>query len=118
MTEEGPRLPNAERALIPERKIRGYLLNLQHKDGHAKAVRFRALAFAPEEWREFERALREQHLTQPASPAGENAFGVKYAITAQLKGPAGDVATIRFIWIIRNDEDFPTLITAYPVRNE
>jgi hypothetical protein len=109
-------LPNPDAAVLAPGKLRDYLLNPEHKEGHSKAVRFRALGFERSDWRAFERALREQHLTQPAEPAGENAFGVKYAITARLEGPSGDSVMVRSVWIIRKGEDHPRLLTAYPVR--
>ena len=44
------RLPNAERAVIEEVKVRDYLLALDHPVGRAKARFFVALGFTRDGW--------------------------------------------------------------------
>ena len=73
-------LPNAERAEIDPAKLRDYLLSRAHRAGRFKARFFSALGFTADGWRQLEAALRTDHLTQPAEPAGSNERGEKFAI--------------------------------------
>jgi hypothetical protein len=51
------RLPNADQAIIPQSKVRDYLLSLTHPIGRFKAVFFRALGYKPEQWRRLQMDL-------------------------------------------------------------
>ena len=44
------KLPNAERAVVPSRKITNYLLSTGHRDGQHKATFFRSFGFKPDAW--------------------------------------------------------------------
>lgn len=63
-------LPGADRATIDPAKLRDYLLSPTHPIERFKARFFAALGFVPERWLELGEALRIQHLTQEAAPAG------------------------------------------------
>ncbi len=106
---------NASAAVIRESKTRGYVLNEGHTKNGGKARFFAALGFTPDNWQDFEAALREQHLTQDAFEAGVNAVGRKWIIEAELKGPKGS-ARIRSVWFVPFDGDTPSFVTAYPDR--
>jgi len=43
-------IPDAERAIAADEKVRDYLLNLEHPDGGSKAVWFHSLGYARDEW--------------------------------------------------------------------
>jgi hypothetical protein len=47
-----------------------------------------------------------------AIAAEKDAFGQRYTIDFQRAGKL-QMVTIRSAWIIRNDEDFPRLVTCY-----
>jgi hypothetical protein len=107
------RLPAAEHAVITTEKLVEYLLNLDHPDGGPKA-RFLLLAgFSAENPEQFEEALRQQHLTREANPGKPSPFGDKYEIVGPLEGPMGAVMA-RSVWIIRQGETTPRLITVIP----
>ena len=44
------RIPNAERAVIVENKVRNYLLNVDHEDGGTKAMLLISMGYVAEEW--------------------------------------------------------------------
>jgi hypothetical protein len=44
------KLPNINRAVVPEGKITRYLLSLGHRDGQHKAAFFRSFGFRLEAW--------------------------------------------------------------------
>lgn len=103
--------PNADRAIIPEAKLREYLLNPRGRSP-SQARLFAGLAYTAENWRLLDADIRSQHLTQDAREVQRNAFGRRWRIEADLRGPAG-VARIRTTWIILNGTDVPRLTSAY-----
>ena len=107
------KLPNSDNAIIPREKIEGYLLSPIHSVGRHKAVFFNSLGYAQAEWQVLERDIRKL-TTGDASPAGETEYGRKYEIRASLTGPNGNSAAIITAWIVKNDEEIPQFITAYP----
>ena len=108
------RIPNAERAVIDPRKLRGYLLSPQHPLGRYKAHFFRALGYSQARWPRLDRDLRFQHLSAPVSSTHETPHGTVYEIRAMLKGPNGVKTGLVSVWIIKRGDDVPTLVTAYP----
>jgi hypothetical protein len=52
------KLPNLEKALVPERKITAYLLSLTHRDGRSKAAFFTRFGFSANAWTLLADALR------------------------------------------------------------
>ena len=108
------KLPNPERALIDERKLRDYILSSAHPVGRFKAAFFYSLGYRRERWEELERDLREQHLSLDVDRVEETPYGRKYKIEGPLVGPNGKKARVVSIWIVRRGEDFPRFVTAYP----
>ncbi|MBS1816645.1 MAG: adhesin [Acidobacteria bacterium] len=106
-------LPNAQDAIIDEAKLRDDLLSEVHPVGRFKARVFAALGFTAGNWREFDEALRTQHLTEPAVRGTAEAFGQSYTIRAILKGPAG-AALVTSVWFLRTGDAAPRFVTAYP----
>ena len=106
------KLPQAEEAIVPETKLRDYLLSTSHSIGRFKAKYFRSLGFTPENWEELRRQLLEVAQGE-ASLAEETGFGQKYLVSGTLRGPAasGEVVTV---WIVRWEDDVPRLVTVYP----
>jgi hypothetical protein len=47
------KLPNAQNAVVDERKVREYLLSPSHPVGRFKAKFFGSIGFAPEGWSGF-----------------------------------------------------------------
>ena len=106
-------LPNPDRAIIPYEKLEGYSLNPNHSEGQHKAIVFRsALGIGLDEAQELRVALTQALLTQEAIPLDRNLYGQKYGIDFEMTRDDRQ-AIIRSIWIVRNDEDFPRLVTCY-----
>mgnify|MGYP000163558489 CR=1 FL=1 len=107
-------LPQANRAVIDPVKLHGYLLSTSHPIGRFKARFFGALGFRAARWFELEDALRTQHLNKQARLGPPDPRGRFFTIGAtKLQGPAGE-ASVLSVWLVRNDEDFPRFVTAYP----
>lgn len=109
------KIPNAENAYIDFRKLRDYALNPEHRVGKHKARLFGALLDMNIEDAE---ALRDILLriikTHDAEVGFEDKYGQRYRIDFVLNWRNRE-ATIRSAWNVRPDEDFPRLITCYPL---
>jgi len=108
------RLPNVDRALIDEAKLREYLLSDAHQVGRFKATFFRALGFTLDQWQELRDAILDLAAHEVAEPTEITAFGSKYRVVGLLAGPTGRQATVVTIWIVLHGEELPRFITAYP----
>lgn len=107
-------VPNADRAIITPEKLAGYLLNVSHKRGGAKARLFLSIGYRSDDPQLLESDLRTQHLSLDVTRTSENAYGVVYEIDGPIKTPGG--RTVRFcsIWQVDTGTDVARLITMYP----
>ena len=103
-----------ERARIDPRKLRDYALNPAHESGRFKAAFFAQIGYTAANWRQLERDIREQHLTQPAGPGQPSPFGQKCTVTAPLVGPTGEARHVTTVWIVRPGNDWADLVTIEP----
>jgi len=51
------RLPNADRAVVDERKLKDYLLSRSHQVGRFKAIALAAVGIEAQDWLEFREQL-------------------------------------------------------------
>lgn len=107
------KLPNPDRAIISPDKLEGYSLNSNHPEGRHKATVFQsALGIGLEQAEELRAALRQALKSEDALPTKRNPYGQKYQIDLEMTRE-GKNAIIRSIWIVRQTEDFPRLVTCY-----
>lgn len=106
-------IPNAEEAIVDERKVRSYLLSPVHAVGRHKARFFTALGYDQADWVRLQSDLKE-HAGSGARAATETEFGEKFEICSELTGPNGRSADVVTIWLVPNGEEVARLITAYP----
>ena len=69
------RLPSAERAVVDEAKVRGYLLAAKHPVSRFKAAFFRTLVYTPTDWLHLQQSLVAHALTAEAIPESASAYG-------------------------------------------
>ena len=93
------------------------MLSPQHPIGRFKAVFFAGLGYTEEDWAKLETDLRSQHLTLDAEERERSTYGRKYMITGRLRGPSGEEANLISVWVIREGEEIPRFVTAYPGDN-
>lgn len=105
---------SAKDAVIPEEKIRRYLLSLAHPEGRGKAHYLLGLGYHAGNWKRLAEDLRTQHVTRPAEAGRLSPYGQKYEILGQLTGPNGVTGWVRTIWIVRHGEQNPRLVTLIP----
>lgn len=108
------KLPNADRAIIDPRKIRDYLLSVEHPVGRYKAYFFIRLGFASERWRDLRDQLQSVALQEDAEVSEGADHGQKYVVRGTIAGAAGRRAKVLTAWIILHGEEMPRFVTAYP----
>jgi hypothetical protein len=107
------KLPNPDQAVISADKLEGYSLNPAHAEGRHKATVFQAaLGLNQTNAEALRSALKQVLKTQDAVPTTRNPYGQKYQIDFEMTHN-GKTALIRSIWIIRQDENVPRLVTCY-----
>ena len=107
-------VPNAERAIIAADKLRGYLLNLSHKRGGAKARLLLSFGYRSDNLQALEADLRIQHLSLDVTGTSRNTYGVVYEIDGPITTPSGRVVRFCSVWQIDTGADAPRFITMYP----
>lgn len=107
-------LPNVDRALIEDAKVRDYLLSGSHPVGRFKSVVFSALGYTQYEWMLLAVDLLALARSHPATAEQTSAHGQKYVVSGKLSGPNGRTGQFKTIWLVRTGEDFPRFVTALP----
>jgi hypothetical protein len=107
------RLPNHDKAVVPQAKVAAYLLSVTHIVGRHKAVFFASLGYRQSHWQILERDIRSL-AAQDVQSTETTRYGQKYEVRGSITGPNGRAARIVTAWIVRTGEDFPRLLTAYP----
>ena len=107
-------VPNADRSIIAQDKLTGYLLNMSHKRGGPKSRLLLGFGYRSDNPQVLESDLRVQHLSLEVARAHENAYGVVYEIEGPIKTPSG--RTVRFcsVWQVDTGTEVPRFITMYP----
>ena len=80
------KLPNADRSVVPERKIVSYLLNPAHPAGGSKAHFFLSFGYNVAHWRELAEALAQHARTHEVAEMEQPPHGVRYVVDGPLKG--------------------------------
>lgn len=109
------RLPDGELAWVEEKKIRLYLLNLEHEQGGAKAKFFLNRGFTAEAWEEMGKALVAQATTNPLAKTMKTEFGVRHTVDCNCPTPDALDPCIRTVWEVSEEDVRPRLITAHPL---
>jgi len=109
-------IPKADQAVVNIHKLRDYTLNTQHRVGRHKARLFVALLDMHLEDAEALSSLLLQIVrTHDAERSDQDVHGQRYRIDFMLTWH-GHQARVRSVWNIRPNEDFPRLITCYPLK--
>lgn len=107
------RLPNAARGLVDSAKLSGYVLNPDHPVGRNKARVFRAtLGVTQDDVDLLTTALMTAAAEGEAVLERSDAYGAHYSLEFVID-VRGRMATIRSLWIVRKDEDFPRFVSAF-----
>lgn len=92
------KLPNFENAVVPQEKLRDYILSSVHPIGRFKSVFFRGLGYSAEAHERLESDIRSL-LEAETELAEANKFGSKYLVRGLLSGPNERSGLIVTVWI-------------------
>lgn len=109
------KLPNREKAYIPEEKLTHYILSETHADGKLKAKLFRKFGFTETNISLLEKSLLNVAYTQELKDIVESIHGIKYVIDGKIKTPNDKILKIRTVWILEPNKNAPRFVTTYPV---
>ena len=109
------KLPNAERAMVPGRKITHYLLSTTHRDGRHKAEFFCGFGFKLESWEMLAAALLDHARNHEVVEIVPAPFGRNFVIEGALRAPDGRAPKVRAVWFIAKGQENAALATAYPL---
>ena len=107
------KLPNADRAEVPEKKLRDYVLSRDHPIGRFKAQFFAGLGFSAGNWDRLRDRLLELAEREDAERGPVTKYGQKYLVSGTLEGPSG-AAEVVSVWIVLAGDDIPRFVTVYP----
>jgi len=97
----GSRLPNVVAAVVPDAKVRDYLLNDQHIGNGGKAVFFRQLGYDPSSWPLLQAALLEHPTRNFVVRLTTGIYGTTYEVRCELRSPHGRSNCVRSFWIAK-----------------
>lgn len=109
------RLPNQQKAIIPETKIREYLLSTSHPYGRYKAAFFKRFGFRTKYWELMASALRVHAEQYEVVRVEDTEFGSRFIVEGPLRAPDGRAPIVRVVWFIEKGDDRPRLVTVYPL---
>lgn len=110
------KLPRLNDLIVEREKVAGYLLNLEHRYGAAKARFFVPLGFSLEGWTILADALRKHGRAYDVVASHETRFGPRYVVEGDLETLSGARAFVRSVWQFDHGSIAPRLITSYPVQ--
>jgi hypothetical protein len=108
------RLPNGEKACVPQAKLSGYLLSETHPVGKSKARVFRSLGFHDDNLDALTNELLSLAQKGEVVVAEPSLYGIKYVVEGMINTPSGRAVRMRSVWLIEKNDLAPRLITAYP----
>ena len=108
-------MPNAERATVPERKVKLYLLNPAHPAGGSKAAFFLRFGFAADEWEPMAEALLRHARENDVVETEQTRHGTRFAVDGVLTAPDGSGLNVRSAWFMDNGASSPRFVTAHPL---
>lgn len=98
------KLPNAEKAILPEGKFTKYLLGGNNEKGLAKGKAITSrLGYTLDNWKEFRQEIASGVLKYPAIGKGKTEFGEKYEQKMILYGKKGTPANVVVSWLLKPD---------------
>ena len=112
------KIPNAEKALADIRKLRDYALNTTHRVGKHKARLFATLlGMSIDDAEKLRGILLRVVRNHDAEIGQKDEHGQRYQVDFLLSWQ-GKQTKVRSVWNIHVNEDFPRLVTCYPLKEE
>jgi hypothetical protein len=109
------KLPNAQSATVPERKVTHYLLNPAHPAGGSKAAFFLRFGFTVADWQRLAEALLHHARENEVVATEQTPHGLRYTVDGPLTAPDGTRLNVRTAWYINLPGGAPRFVTAHPL---
>lgn len=109
------KLPDAQSATVPERKVTHYLLNPAHPAGGSKAAFFLRFGFTVAEWQQLAEALLRHARENDVTETEQTPHGTRYVVDGQLTAPDGTRLNVRSAWYINLGGGGPRFVSAHPL---
>lgn len=109
------KLPNAQSATVPERKVTHYLLNPAHPAGGSKASFFLRFGFTVAEWRRLAEALLRHARENDVVETEQTRHGARHVVDGPLTAPDGTRLNVRSAWYINPGGGAPRFVSAHPL---
>ena len=109
------KLPNAQLATVPERKVTHYLLNPAHPAGGSKASFFLRFGFTVADWQRLAEALIRHASENEVVEMKETSHGWRYVVDGPLTAPDRTNLNVRTASYINPGGDAPRFVTAHPL---
>lgn len=109
------KLPNAQSATVPERKVTHYLLNPAHPAGGSKAWFFLRFGFKAGEWQKLAEALLRHARENEVVEVEDTPHGRRHVVEGRLLAPDGTSLNVRSAWYIDGVGGAPRFVTAHPL---
>ena len=107
------KLPNGERAIVEDSKLREYVLNPHHPVGRHHARLFDELLGIHQGNLEILRiALVSAASREPVTREIVTPYGTKFEMRVDVLGPRG-ARSVRAVWIVERLGDRPRLVTCF-----
>jgi len=75
------------------------------------------IGYTRQDWQRLKIDLLQIAQGGVAFPGKISDFGQKYQVNGMLRRPSGRPAWVTTVWIVKNSDDFPTLVTVFPGEN-
>jgi hypothetical protein len=109
------KLPQADRAIVPEAKITRYLLSRTNPRGQQKVRFFERFGFSIGRWEALADALLAHGRAHDVVAHEVTSFGTWYTVEGNLETPVGETPKIRSVWFVDSGASIPRFVTAYPL---
>jgi hypothetical protein len=94
--------------------VRDYLLSPEHPVGQFKARVFARVGYTRRDWQRLQADPAVSGRARGRDRGLALLYGQPYEVRTIFQGPSGRSLALVTIWIIRNGEDVPRFVTAYP----
>ncbi len=77
-----------------------------------------SLGYTLDNWELFAADLKKHAIDAEITQISSTKFGLKFILDGSLETPKGNLAFIRLIWVVNKLDNFPILVTAYPLKDD
>ena len=109
------KLPNSDKAIVPQQKIVGFLLAPDHAKGRSRAKFFTDRGFSSQRPDEMRDALIRHGQEHDVARTQITPHGIRYIIDGEMAMPNGVVRGVRTVWQIDTGTEVPGLVTAFSI---